>query len=360
MPFDWSLYRGNLAWLPDRTIFLSRHGSWSYGTNIEGSDEDFRGVAIAPREYYLGSLHRFDQAESKDPDLVIFCLRKFISLASQANPNVIEILFTDPSDHLIVTAAGRRLLESRGLFITRRVKHTFSGYAHSQLGRINRHYRWLKNPPKSPPTRAEFDLPERTVIPGDQLAAAEAGIRQKLDGWSADFLDALDRDVRQAILQKMSQHLAEIQVCSDDNLWKGAARSIGYDENFIHLLDLEKRYTAKKREWDAYQEWKRTRNPKRAALEAVHGYDCKHAMHLIRLMRMCREILTTGEVIVKRPDAAELLDIRNGAWSYEKIVEWAEREDAELEELAKVSPLPRAPDVEAIDRLCVELIAEAT
>lgn len=357
--FDWSQYRGNLSWLQERTIYLTRHGSHAYGTNIPGSDEDFRGVAIAPREFYLGGLHKFEQAVCNEPDLTIFELKKFVSLASQANPNVIEILFVDDSDRLVVSAAGEQLLAARDLFLSRRVKHTFSGYARAQLKRIDAHYRWLTKPPKAQPTRAEFSLPERTLIPQDQLAAAEAGIRQKLDSWSVDFLDDLPRDLREGILQKMTAHLAELQVCSDDTLWQGAARAIGYDDNFIHLLDLEKRYAARKREWDNYCEWKRSRNPARAELEAKSGYDTKHGSHLVRLMRMCREILVTGRVLVRRPDAEELVSIRNGAWSYDKLREWADTEDAALEELAKTSPLPKSPDIESIDRVCVALVAEA-
>lgn len=357
--FDWTCYRGNLTWLSERTIYLTRHGSHAYGTNIPGSDEDFRGVAIAPREFYLGGLHKFEQAVCNEPDLTIFELKKFVSLASQANPNAIEILFVDDSDRLVVSAAGERLFAARDLFLSRRVKHTFSGYARAQLKRIDAHYRWLTKPPKAQPTRAEFRLPERTLIPQDQLAAAEAGIRQKLDSWSVDFLDDLPRDLREGILQKMTEHLAELQVCSDDTLWQGAARAIGYDDNFIHLLDLEKRYAARKREWDNYQEWKKSRNPARAELEAKSGFDTKHGAHLVRLMRMCREILVTGRVNVRRPDAEELVSIRNGAWSYDKLREWADTEDAALEELAKASPLPKSPDIEAIDRVCVELVGEA-
>ncbi len=357
--FDWKLYNGNLTWLPERTIFLAVHGSKAYGTSLLTSDDDYRGVAIAPREYYLGGVKRFDQAVCNDPDLTVFCLRKFIGLASQANPNVLEILFVADEDRLQVSPAGERLLAIRDLFISRRVRFTFAGYAHSQLGRIKAHFKWLKNPAPLPPTRAEFGLPERTVIPQDQLAAANAGIRQKLDSWSADFLDDLPRDVREGVLQRMTAHLAELTVASDDALWKGAARSIGYDENFIHLLDLERRYSGKKREFDNYQTWKKTRNPARAELEAKHGYDSKHAGHLVRLTRMCREILETGKVLVRRPDAEELLAIRNGAWSYEQLIEWFDRANGELDSVAVASRLPKTPDFEEIDRLCVELIGEA-
>lgn len=358
--FDWTKhYRGNLTWLPARTIFLARHGSHAYGTNIATSDEDFRGVAIAPREYYLGGLHRFDQAECKDPDLTVFDLRKFIGLAAQNNPNILEILFTYRSDHLVMTPAGERLISAREMFLSKRVRHTFGGYAHSQLRRLKSHRNHLMNPPKSKPTRADFGLPEATLIPGDQLLAAEAAIRQKLDSWSADFMDDLEPATRQAITDRMAAHLAELSVATHGELWPAAARTLGMSDNFIELLAREKRYGSAKREWDQYQTWSRERNPARAALEAQHGFDTKHGMHLVRLLRMCREILSTGKVNVKRPDAEELLSIRAGAWDYERLVSWAETEDSALEELAKTSNLPKSPNLEAIDALCVSLISEA-
>jgi hypothetical protein len=357
--FDWTTYHGNLTWLPSHTIFLSLHGSHAYGTSTPESDLDVRGVCIAPREYYLGFTQAFEQAEQHEPDLTIFDLRKFLRLAADANPNVIEVLFTDPSDHLRVTKLGERLLENRNLFLSKRVKSTFSGYAVSQLRRIQRHYGWHTNPPKAPPTRAEYGLPERTLIPADQLAAANADIQKKLDTWSVDFLDTLDPATRIEVLNKMHAHLAEIQVSMDVDLWKGAARTIGYDENFIELLDRERRYTAKHREWEQYQNWKKNRNPKRAELEAKFGYDCKHGYHLVRLLRMCREILTTGEVLVKRPDREELLEIRNGAWPYEKLVEFAEGEDKALWDVMRASSLPKEPDRARLDALCISMVEQS-
>jgi predicted nucleotidyltransferase len=359
MAFDWTQYTGNLAWLPERTILFCRHGSHAYGTNIATSDEDFRGVAIAPREYYLGALSRFEQAVMNDPDFTVFDIHKFVSLASQCNPNVIEILFVDDSDRLHVSTLGERLLEMRDLFLTKRVRHTFAGYAHSQLKRIKTHHRWLMNPVEVEPTRADHGLPDKTLIPADQLAAAEAAIRQKLDGWSTDFLDDLGSAHRQAVSNRMAQHLAEIGVSMQEELWPGAARVLGMSDNFIELLAREKRYTAARREWTNYQTWKRERNPARAELEARSGFDTKHAMHLVRLLRMCREILETGRVLVKRPDAEELLSIRNGAWTYDRLVEWADRQDGELHDMAAASKLPKSPDVREIDRLTVEMVAEA-
>jgi hypothetical protein len=97
--------------------------------------------------------------------------------------------------------------------------------------------------------------------------------------------------------------------------------------------------------------------PNRAALEEKFGYDTKHAYHLVRLIRMCRETLLTGKVIVKRPDREELLSIRNGAWTYDQLIEFADSEEKSLSEIYNSSNvLPKTPDRNKIEQLCVELV----
>lgn len=360
MTFDWTQYKGNLWWLPSRTIYITRHGSHAYGTSLPTSDLDLRGVAIPPPEYFLGFLQKFEQANQDIPDLTIFDIRKFFSLAVDCNPNVLEILYTDPSDHILTSPLWEKVVEHREAFLSQKAKHTFSGYATSQLKRIHLHYRWLKNPPLAQPTRSEFGLPERTVIPADQLAAAGATIKKKIDEWSWREVENLDPATRQSLQDEFWRRLSEITQWSwdqlEDKTWLSAAHSVGYDTNFIHLLDLERRYTGRLREWQQYQDWKKNRNPARADLEAKFGYDTKHGMHLVRLLRMCREILTEGKVIVKRPDAQDLLAIRAGVWTYEALVEWAEKQDAEMAELVKTSTLPKQPDRNKLDQLCLEIV----
>ncbi|HZL96811.1 MAG TPA: nucleotidyltransferase domain-containing protein [Vicinamibacterales bacterium] len=341
-------YRGNLPWLVSRTILLVTHGSHAYGLSTPASDLDIKGVAVPPAPYFHGFAQRLEQAESKDPDMVIFDVRKFFNLASECNPNMIEVLWVDESDVRIATPSGRALLEARALFLTKRAKHTFSGYAISQLKRINIHYRWLKHPPKSKPSRSEFGLPERTVIPADQLAAAQASIRKKLETWNLDDMSGIEPAARIVLQNSMAEMLAEIHV-SADSQWAAAARTVGYDDNFIRILGLERQYKARATEWDQYQNWLATRN----------GYDCKHGMHLVRLMRMCREIRETGKVNVKRHDREELLAIRSGAWTYEQLVDWAQAEDAALKGVYERSTLPHKPDVAKLDALCSRLVEQA-
>lgn len=319
----------SIPWLQESTIFLTKHGSQAYGTSIPTSDLDVKGIAIPPPEYFLGFHKRFEQAEGSDPDLVIYDIRKFFSLAADCNPNLIEVLHTDPSDWLARTPWSDMLVANKDAFLSKKAKHTFSGYAVAQLKRIKTHRRWLLAPPTSPPTREAFRLGDNRPISKEQLGAAKATILREFDLTSGE----------PGLVQQ-----------------EQAARTLGYDENFIDYLQREQAYASAKREWDQYQSWLKTRNAARATLEAKYGYDTKHGMHLVRLLRMCREILTTGKVLVKRPDAEELLAIRGGSWSYERLLEWAEAEDKLQDLLVLESKLPHSPDRAKLDELCQSIV----
>jgi predicted nucleotidyltransferase len=348
----------HMSWIREGTVLLVRHGSHAYGTNTPASDEDFKGVAIPPKNYFLGTMHRFEQAELKapDPDAVIYDIRKFFNLAADCNPNIIEVLHTDPSDHFIVDPIGELILEHKDDFLSKKIKFTFMGYSVSQLKRIQTHKRWIMNPPAVPPTRASLGLPEQTLIPTDQLMAATAEVQKELDRFQFDFIEGLEESQKIGIRTTMAEMLAELKITSEQH-WMSAARKIGLSDNFIEIMQRERQYTSAKREWDQYQNWKKTRNKTRSALEEKYGYDTKHAYHLVRLIRMCQEVLTTGKVIVKRPDREELLAIRNGAWTYEQLMEFAEREEVELNLLYNsTNVLPKIPNKEKLDQLCIKLV----
>lgn len=348
-------YVGNLPWLAERTILFVRAGSHAYGTALPTSDRDFRGVAVPPVEYRAGFVRRFEQAQwaSGADDTVIYEVRKFFALASDGNPNVLEHLFTADEDVLFAMEAGERLRGARTMFLSQKALHTFRGYAISQLKRIRTHRRWLLDPPKAAPTRADHKLPDRTLIPVEQLLEAQAAVQKKVDSWELD-LSGLEDARRIEIMERVAHTLAEMGVLAEDR-WRLAGKAIGLDDDLLQVMGRERAYKSAHDEWTRYQNWVATRNPERAALEAKHGYDTKHALHLVRLMCMCREILEKGLLLVRRPDADDLLAVRRGEKSYEELEAWATAEDAALIEVAKTSKLPRQPDRNALDALCLEI-----
>jgi hypothetical protein len=154
----------------------------------------------------------------------------------------------------------------------------------------------------------------------------------------------------------MAKYLSELKITADEQ-FAAMARKIGFNDNFIEVMVQERKYSQLKREFDQYQSWKQNRNRKRFELEEKFGYDCKHAYHLVRLLRMCKEMLLTGKVIVKRPDREELLAIRNGAWTYDQLIEYAKTEEKSLDELyLPTQVLPKTPNQIKLDELCVDLV----
>jgi len=353
----------NLSWLKDRTIFLSVVGSQSYGLATPESDYDFKGIAIPPKNYFYGFLENFNQAEFKkpNPDCCIFNIVKWIDLAVDNNPSVIEILWTDPEFFVITSKYWERLLENRNMFLSKNIKHRFSGYGISQLRKLKKHYNWLNFPMKEPPKRSDFGLEEYFVLPRDQMQAAFAMIQKRLDGWNPDF--GVNDSARIDIMNKITDVMTEVCGASlyleKDKLWKAAAVNLGMSTNFIELIQKEKEYKTRKAEWDSYVEWKKHRNNKRAELEAKVGYDAKDASAVIRIMKMALEIGSTSKVIVKRvDDRDQLLEIKRGEWSYEKVIEYGEKLYADLDSVYETSKLPDEPDRKFANKLCIKIVED--
>ena len=350
-------------WLRQRTLFLTKHGSQAYGTSLPTSDVDYKGFAAPPPDYYYGFNKKFDQAESKkDPDCTIYNIQKFFRLAATCNPSIVEVMWTDASEHVLLTKLGEKVLAKRELFLSKKAKASFSGYAVAQLKRIKTHKKYIDHPPSHKPTREEFELPQKTTIPKDQLGAAITIIKKDVKAWNADLgalFDQMDEPTRIEYISRQTETLAELKILSDSDMEFLAAKRLGLTSDFLHILEKERAYKSKMDEWDSYQEWLANRNEARSELERKFGYDTKHGNHLIRLMRMAREILETGKVIVKRPDKDELLAVRAGSWKYDTLIEWAEKEDAYLKATVKNSILPDEPDGDALHTLLVEVVEAA-
>jgi predicted nucleotidyltransferase len=323
-----------------RTIFLARHGSHAYGLNTPTSDEDFKGVCVKPKEAYFGFLNRFEQQEhmgskSDGIDKVVYSLDKFAHLAADCNPSIIEVLFVDDSDVLKCDAWGEQLRENRDHFLSKKARFTFAGYSHSQLKRIKTHRAWLLDPPKAPPARQDFGLDDVQKVDKSELGAFDSLL-------GLDTVDdkALTSPVEQA------EAISAIAV----------AKGIELPKNVITLFTREKAWRAAQAHWSQYQNWLKTRNPVRAELEAKHGFDTKHGMHLLRLLMMAVRLLREGTVTVKWQGAEReyLMGVRNGMLAYDPLVEEAERLDNFVEELYKTSDvLPKEPDRNYLDQLIV-------
>ena len=116
-------------------ILLGLAGSYSYGTNIEGSDIDVRGITLNQKSDLIG-LTRFEQYVDDNTDTVIYAFNKMITLLLSCNPNTIELLGLNLEHYLYLNDIGQMLLDNKKLFLSRRAIQSFGGYADAQLRRL--------------------------------------------------------------------------------------------------------------------------------------------------------------------------------------------------------------------------------
>ena len=98
---------------------------------------------------------------------------------------------------------------------------------------------------------------------------------------------------------------------------------------------------------------------KRKELVNKYGFDTKNSAHLIRLLRMSIEFMRDGELYVERSDAQQLLEIKRGEWTLDQVKAESDRLFKVAEEAYLSSTLPKSPDMEAVNRLCVDVVKAA-
>jgi len=100
-----------------------------------------------------------------------------------------------------------------------------------------------------------------------------------------------------------------------------------------------------------------SKNPigKRKRIHEKYGYDVKFAYHVVRLLNEVEQILSEGDLDLER-NREQLKAIRRGDWSQEKIAEYFEQKENQLESAYTKSELPATPDVEKIRELLLECL----
>lgn len=332
-----------------QTNLLVKHyaGSHAYGTSLPTSDVDFRGIFVADREYVTTPF--FNTAEVKDTseeDTVLFELRQFMNLAVACNPNVVETLWVDEKDIVFRHPGYDLIRHHRGELLSRKVAFTLAGYASSQLARIKGHKKWIANP-QSEETPRQTDFMSLVVnFTSEKMFKFDVYRFRKghrFVPYGGNVFGVYKSDEHELFTDDYTLNTA----------YEGDTHTLGVPLMIVKWN--EQVYQSVKQNWENYWEWKRNRNEKRSVLEEKFGYDTKHAMHLVRLLRMGVEVLTTGELRVRRPDAAELLEIRNGKMTYEEIVKYGEDLDAHVKTLVDKSPLPRSPNTKLAARLVMQV-----
>ncbi len=84
------------------------------------------------------------------------------------------------------------------------------------------------------------------------------------------------------------------------------------------------------------------------------GYDTKAAMHGLRLLYECLELMTHKTITLPRPEKDLLIEVRSGEWLLDRVLAHAKNLAREVDGAVASSPLP-----ENVDRITIsELVAQ--
>jgi predicted nucleotidyltransferase len=255
--------------LGNNIILLTTGGSHAYGTNVETSDLDIRGVAIERPEEIIG-LKNFEQFENHETDTNIYAFRKFINLVSNANPNVLEMLGTKEEQLFTLTKEGKLLRDNVNLFLSKKVIHSFGGYATAQLRRL-----------QNALARDNYPQPEK-----------ETHIMNSIKNQMVTFCDRY---------KEVTEEELKLYVDKSDKEYYETEIFIDLTLKHYPLRDLKNMYSEMSNVLTDYEKLN-TRNKKKDELHLN-----KHAMHLIRLLITGTEILEGKGINTYREKDREFL-----------------------------------------------------
>jgi predicted nucleotidyltransferase len=372
-----------------KPLYLVIRGSHAYGTNVETSDTDYAGVFVQSMEDILGNKYT-EQINDDTNDTVIYEVRRFLELLGSNNPTVLELLNT-PEDCIIYKDPSFDLiLNDKEKFITKICAKSFGGYAKQQISKAkgqNKKQNWEKD-----------KVTRKEVLDFVYVIEGEKSIPWKV--WNSDgkfeekFIGVVNvsnaRDIY-AVYYDTDAHLCFSESVSEEtrNINKnsrkelGLAMGFGYkglvktdegvnsaESNQLRLSSIPKDekpicvitynkdgYTQHCNDYKSYQTWLEQRNESRWVDVKSHGQkiDGKNMLHCKRLMEMAKEIAKGEGIIVRRPNAKELIDIRKGEVDLQTLIDNVEKEITEVDKLFDNSELPDSIDTEFINNLIVKI-----
>ncbi len=119
----------------DKNIILNGVvGSRAYGLHTEFSDYDYRGIFIQDPIEYLSLRPKSDFKKVDGDDVTLFELGKFVNLALNANPNVLELLYLKEYEY--INDVGKNLIRLRKDMLSTKIWDSYGGYAVGQFHRF--------------------------------------------------------------------------------------------------------------------------------------------------------------------------------------------------------------------------------
>lgn len=343
-------------------IFKTIVGSQAYGTATPESDVDYKGVYVQDKELLLG--FGYKEQVDKGKDECYYEVKRFIELLQSANPTVLEMLFMPQDCIEIIDPMYQLLIDNRHLFLTKKCRFSFGGYAVAQIQKakgLNKKMNWEgKKIERKTPLDFCYVYYEHKSVPVKKWLK-EKGYNQSLIGLTSlphfrymynmfyDHVKDMQNDNPKFEQNGGFKFKGIVQDEQESNDISLSEVSEWY-KTFEGLLYFNKdEYSIHCKEYKSYKEWLDKRNTQRYIDVKGHNQqiDGKNLLHCRRLLDMALEIAETGTITVRRPNASELLKIRKGEVDLQTIIDTAEQDIQLLDQAYAQCNLPDevSPDI---------------
>ena len=367
-----------------KPLYLVIRGSHAYGTNVETSDTDYAGVFIQSIDDILGNKYK-EQINDDNNDIVIYEIKRFLELLGSNNPTVMELLNTPEDCVVYKDPIFDLVLNDKEKFITKMCAKSFGGYAKQQISKAkgqDKKQNWEKDKVtrKTPLDFCYLHLGEKSVSLKDYLD--KNNLDQKFCGLSnvphsrdtyalfydrmSDFKYSDKRPKWEKFLSNLFNKVKSLEFKgisfenSNDIRLSSIPKGLPKSYFIGHISYNKDGYSQHCKDYLSYQEWIKKRNESRWVDVKSHGQkiDGKNMMHCKRLMEMAKEIGEGKGIIVRRPNAKELISIRKGEVDLQTLINNVEKEISEVDKLFANSSLPDSIDSDFINQLIVKIRKE--
>jgi predicted nucleotidyltransferase len=372
-----------------KPLYLVIRGSHAYGTNIETSDTDYSGIFIQSMDDILGNKY-IEQINDDKNDTVIYEVRRFLELLGTNNPTVLELLNTPEDCVIYKDPVFDLVLNDKEKFITKICAKSLGGYAKQQISKAkgqNKKQNWEKDKV----TRKEvldfvYVIEGEKSIPWkvwnenfkyDEKFIGVVNVPNARDIYAVYFDEVANMCFSESVpegVRESAKYLRKESELSMGFGYKGLVKTgegvNSAESNQLRLSSIPKGeepicvvtynkdgYTQHCNDYKSYQTWLEQRNEARWVDVQSHGQkiDGKNMMHCMRLIQMSREIAEGKGIVVRRPNAKELISIRKGEIDLQTLIDKVEKEIIEIDKLFEESNLPDSINAEFINNLIVKI-----
>ena len=312
----------------NNTILKVRIGSHLFGTNTPDSDLDLYGIFMPSEEIIFGlqtcnnvklDIVNKDQNGRNTKDAIDYQLceyRKFIELALANNPNILHILFVNENNIININEYGKHLLEMAHLFPYKGAHHRFIKYADSQMHKMR--------------------------IKPERYNELQIG------------LSILNKFTNNEVMADVIN--SKYNYCRINNRLNQCSINIFKEQNnnkhiFCGDLQIERGTSITKAKKMIQQRLNKFTH--RSSLYEKYGFDVKYGSNLIHLLMESIELMNEGKIKYPLTYRQDIIDVKNGKYTLNEIIEWAEQLKEKSRIAYEKSSLPENPASKIIEQFTI-------